>query len=101
MEDKVEFKDNILTIHYENYGQEERNYDSLFDFLGDNDIITASEIGQDVILMDDLVFFFTHNDESKLKENSSVELNVHSTLEAYIDLSNPKEKEFYSWYKGQ
>ena len=101
MEDKVEFKDNILTIHYANYGQEERNYGELFDFLGDNDIITASEIGQGVILMNDLVFFFTHNDERKLKENSSIELNVHSTLEAYIDLSDPKEKEFYSWYKGQ
>ncbi len=98
MSDSIEYKDNLLRINYADYGFEGRNYDALFDFLGDFDIITASEIGQDVILFDSDVFYFTKNDEQKLKENGFVLLKKVSNIVDFIDFNDVEQETFYKWY---
>lgn len=98
MKNIVKYKNGILTISYSNYGGENRNYCQLFDFLGDFDIITANELGQDVIVMSDIIFIFSSFDEGRLKRDGIVELEAMSTLQEFIDLENPDHYEFLEWY---
>jgi hypothetical protein len=98
MNDSIEYKDDLLRINYADYGNENRNYDALFDFLGDFDIITASEIGNDVIIFDSDVFYFTKNDEQKLKENGFVLLQKVGFLANFINHDDDEQKSFYKWY---
>ena len=98
MSDSIEYKDNLLRINYADYGFEGRNYDALFDFLGDFDIITASEIGQDVIIFDSDVFYFTNNDEKHLKENGFVILQKVSFVNDFIDHNDIEQLSFLNWY---
>ena len=98
MNDSIEYKDDLLRINYENYGDKNRNYDALFDLLGDFDIITASEIGDDVIIFDSDVFYFTKNDEQKLKENGFVILQKVDFLANFINHDDKEQKSFYKWY---
>lgn len=100
MNDSIDFnqENSILRINYENYGTYNRNYSELFDFLGDFDIITASEIGENVILFDSDVFYFTKNDEQKLKENGFVLLKKVSNIVDFIDFNDVEQETFYKWY---
>lgn len=100
MNDSIDFnqENSILRINYENYGTSNRNYSELFDFLGDFDIITASEIGENVILFDSDVFYFTKNDEQKLKENGFVLLKKVSNIVDFIDFNDVEQETFYKWY---
>lgn len=96
--DKIEYRNNALTIHFRNYGDDGRNYGELFDFLGDFDIVTASEIGQDIIVMSDNVFQFTHSDECKLRRDSFVVLERECSLKEYIDKNDSNHLNFLQWY---
>ena len=98
MNDLVLFQNGILTIFYPKYGTKDRNYDSLFDFLGDYDIITASEIGKDTIVMSESVFLFTNDDEQTLKNDGYVSLTLISDLKSYIDKDNENHINFLNWY---
>ena len=69
--DNALYENGVLSIIYSNYGKNNRNYGELFDFLSDYDIITASEIGDNVIVMSDIVFFFTEYDEIELSKRLS------------------------------
>ena len=95
---RVKTSKNEIIIHYERYGSEHSNYGELFDFLGDYDIITASEIGQDVIIMSGEVFLFRFEDERKLQKTSTVTLKKICSLEEYIDKNNVDDLEFLKWY---
>lgn len=98
VDDIVVYNDKCLTITYKNYGDEERNYGELFDFLGDFDIVTGSEIGRDVIVMSGLIFYFTHQDEANLSRNGHVTLSEVCNLTDYIDKNNPEHISFLKWY---
>ena len=98
--DSVKYENNILSIRYSNYGAENRNYDALFDFLGDCDIVTASELGNDVIVMSNEIFNFSHQDEQKLRKNAFVELEKISYLNEFIDNNNKEHIDFIHWYNG-
>ena len=98
--DGVKYENNILNICYSNYGAENRNYDALFDFLGDFDIVTASELGNDVIIMSNEVFNFSHQDEQKLRKNTFVELEKISSLNEFIDNNNEEHIDFMKWYNS-
>lgn len=95
---KVTFNENEILISYSNYGSEGRNYGELFDFLGDSDIITASEIGQDVVLMANSVYIFSIQDEFKLKRTGKISLSKECSLEDYIETYNPEHISFLQWY---
>lgn len=97
--EKVTVTKNNIHISYSNYGSEGRNYGELFDFLGDSDIITASEIGQDIILMANHVYSFSVQDEFKLKRTGKISLNKECSLEDYIEMDNPEHLEFLQWYR--
>ena len=99
--DSVSYDDGVLTIRYEKYGSENRNYDSLFDFLGDFDIITASEIGEDIIIMSEEVFKFTKKDELSLGINGFVKLDRICCLEEYLDMEDESHVLFNEWYSNQ
>lgn len=99
--EKVTFTDGNLIIQYPGYGTEGRGYGELFDMLGDHDVITASEIGQDVVLMSGTVFRFTDADESTLEETGSVTLASECSLDEWLDLDEPAHVDFKSWYQGQ
>lgn len=94
-EDRVEIADDKITIYYKEYGSNNRNYGELFDFLGNFDIITASEIDSDVIVMAGEVFYFSILDEFTLKETSKVTLKKVCFLEEYI---SSELIEFLKWY---
>ncbi|WP_304065576.1 hypothetical protein [Pedobacter glucosidilyticus] len=98
MRDNATFQNGILKISYPNYGKDGRNYCELFDFLGDFDIITANEIGQDVIVMSEIVFMFSNFDEGRLKRESCIELEAISSLKEFVDAENPEHREFLEWY---
>lgn len=100
MPDKVKYKNRSLEIHYDGYGTDGRNYGELFDFLGDFDIVTASEIGQDVIIMSGIVFLFSPFDESRLRDKNYVQLPEVGSLNTFIDLTNKDHIDFYNWYYG-
>ena len=87
-----------LTINYPDYGTTDRNYGDLFDDLGDEDIITASEIGRDVIVADGEVYLFTMNDEGTLKREGTVTLEHISSLKDFIDPGNGNHTAFLKWY---
>lgn len=100
MKDNATYKNGILTISFANYGKEGRNYCELFDFLGDFDIITANELGQDVIVMSEIVFMFSNFDEGRLKRSSSVELEAVCSLQEFVDPKNFDHSEFLQWYNN-
>lgn len=95
---KVTFTENEILISYSNYGSEGRNYGELFDFLGDSDIITAAEIGQDVVLMANKVYSFSVQDEFILKRTGKISLSKECNLEDYIESDNPDHISFLRWY---
>jgi hypothetical protein len=97
-QDKIEFANNRLKIFFRDYGKIGRNYSELFDFLGDFDKVTASEIGANVIVMSGDIYFFTLKDESKLQKNSVVEIERQCLLEEFIDVSNQDHLDFFKWY---
>lgn len=97
--DRVEVRDTQITIYYSGYyDSDDRCYSDLLDFLGDSDIITSPEIGQDVIVMSGEVYFFRHRDEIKLKNTSKVTLERFCSLEEYIDKNNQNDLNFMEWY---
>lgn len=97
--DSISFDaDDVLTIRYANYGNEDRNYDALFDYLGDFDIITASEIGEDIIISNEEVYKFTKKNELALSINGFVKLDRISCLEEYLDMENESHKSFSEWF---
>jgi hypothetical protein len=98
--DNIKYEDNQLIINYSNYGSESRNYGDLFDFLGDFDIVTASELGQDEIVMSGIVFSFTSQDEARLKRQGSVILTKELELAEYIERENNNHLEFLRWYSS-
>ncbi len=98
MHDKVKYENKTLEIHYDDYGNDGRNYGELFDFLGDYDVITASEIGQDVIVMNEIVFQFSHMDEGRLQKDKYVYLSEVSSLKDFIDFEDVQHVNFYKWY---
>lgn len=98
MKDRVTFNENSIIITYANYGNDGRNYGELFDFLGYFDIITASELGRDVILLDSEVYFFRDQDECKLRRDGVIELFNECLLEDYIEKDNPEHSAFLQWY---
>lgn len=100
MKQTVLYKKGILTIMYSHYMEEGRRYEDLFDWLGDNDIITASEIGEDCICMAGTVFRFTDADERVLMKNGIVSLQEAVPLEEYLDFQNEKHCCFYKWYNN-
>ena len=87
--------DGSITIHYQNYGEDGRNYGELFDFLGDSDIITASELGKDFVVCEGDIYLFTNSDERVLKEKGSV--TIQKTGETTEDYEESNQ-EFYNWY---
>lgn len=101
MMESVNYENGVLKIHYSKYGEEGRNYDELFNFLGDFDIITASEIGQDVIVLSGEVFLFTSMDEGILKRNSFVEIEKLCSLTEFIEKNNQDHIDFLNWYNYQ
>lgn len=98
VEDNIFYENCSLTITYPNYGKIGRNYGELFDYLGDYDIVNASEIGEDVVIMSEYVFLFTHNDEKLLSEKSIVTLKEVGKLNDFIELNNKTHLDFYNWY---
>ena len=96
--DRVKVSKNKITIYYNGYGSKNRNYSELFDFLGDFDIITASEIDVDVIVRSGEVFYFSNLDEFTLKSTSKITLERVCLLENYIDKNNKDHVEFLKWY---
>lgn len=98
MKDNATFENGLLTISYPNYGNDGRNYCELFDFLGDFDIITANELGQDVIVMSEIVFMFSNFDEGRLAKDSCIELEAVSSLKEFADPTNQDHREFLEWY---
>lgn len=98
MKEAVYYKDGVLTIIYPNYMSINRKYGELFDWLGDMDIITASELGQDYICMDCIVFLFTDNDEYELMKNGKVSIKEIGALDTILDFSNKNHRDFYNWY---
>lgn len=98
--DNIKYEDNQLIINYSNYGLENRNYGDLFDFLGDFDIVTASELGQDEIVMSGIVFRFTPQDEARLKQQGSVILTKELELTEYVNRENNNHIEFLTWYNS-
>lgn len=96
--DFVKYKDDTLCIYYSDYGIENRNYDCLFDFLGEYDIITASELEQDIIIMSNEVFLFTNQDEGMLARKGFVDLSRISSLKEFIDVKNDRHLNFVNWY---
>ena len=101
MTDFVFYQNDTLKINYLNYGKKGRNYSELFDFLGNFDIITASEIGQDSILMDNDVFLFTSLHEVFLRNNSFVNVPKISSLKDFIDYKNEDHIAFLKWYENK
>lgn len=95
---KLTFTKDEILISYSNYGSKGRNYGELFDFLGDSDIITASEIGQSVVLMANSVYFFSIQDEFVLKRTGKISLSKECSLEDYIETDNPDHISFLQWY---
>ncbi|MCA0362692.1 MAG: hypothetical protein LCH67_01495 [Bacteroidetes bacterium] len=100
MKESVSYRNGILKITFPDYGKDGRNYGELFDFLGDFDIITASELGQDVIVMSDTVFMFTNSDEGQLARNSYIELGQVCFLKDFIEPANAVHTDFLKWYKN-
>lgn len=98
VKDKVEFYDNYIIITYHNYGKEGRNYGELFDFLGNYDIITASELGKDIITVEYDIYLFRDEDESDLRENGAVRLNFLSHLKDYINPEKENHRDFIRWF---
>jgi hypothetical protein len=98
MKDLVSYKDGTLSIQFAKYGQDGRNYCELFDFLGNYDIITANELGQDVIVMSEIVFMFSNFDEGRLKREYCIDLEAISTLKEFVDAENPAHQDFLEWY---
>lgn len=99
---KVEYQNEILTIEFAGYGTGNINYNELFDFLGENDIITASEIGEDCILMSNELFLFTHKDEQILKDTGKVQLERKCTLRDWVVEKNiPLDNNFVKWYNKE
>lgn len=97
--DSVFYKNGQLTIRYAYYGQyENRQYGDLFDWLGDFDIITASEIHRNYICMSEEVFVFSEDDEIHLEEYGEVKLNSIGFLDDILDLQNPHHLDFNNWY---
>lgn len=91
---KVLFTDDkSLYIQYANYGDDGNNYGELFDWLGDKDIITASELGNDMIVHDGDVYLFTHQDEHILKREGSVTLKKEGTINEF-----DTDGSFSKWY---
>ena len=95
---EVAFQKNEIHISYPNYGADGRNYGELFDFLADYDIITASEIGQDAILMSSNVYLFSIQDEFILRRTGQISLSKECSIEDYIDKDNPEHQSFLKWY---
>ncbi|MFN3850332.1 MAG: hypothetical protein ACK4NY_12935 [Spirosomataceae bacterium] len=98
--DNALYENEALLIIYPNYGKDSRNYGELFDFLSDYDIITASEIGDDVIVMSGIVFFFREYDEIELSKKGLVELKKFALLENFINFKDKCHLTFYKWYHG-
>lgn len=69
-------------------------YDSLLDWLGDNDIVQANELSQNLIAMDGQLYDLDDTRISQLKNTGSVELVLIDYVKSYKDT----KPDFYNWY---
>lgn len=83
-----------ITIQYPDYGTEGRNYGNLFGWLSDFDVVTGSELGDDIILLDGLIYFLTSQKEIELARTGKITLSNQGHINDYRK-DNP---DFYNWY---
>lgn len=89
-----------ITIVYPNYGEEGRGYGELFDWLGEHDVVTASDVSSDLIVMSDFCYEFTHQDEAELETEGSVTLSYVGTIDEQVEDADTEEaREYLEWYR--
>lgn len=102
MENDIIYKENELTIKYK--FNEDTNFfdelDTFLDWLGDWDIVTASELEKDSICATGYLYKFTEPEFDKLYYEGKVTLKKIAYLDDYVNMNKENERGFFNWYYG-
>jgi len=92
-------RDKSIKINYSNYYKnDERTYSDLFDFLSQFNVITASELGNDEIIYEGSIYFFSELDELILMNSGQIKLRYFAELNNYCNKTINAHKDFLTWY---
>jgi hypothetical protein len=99
MGNKVNLRNNTLCIAYRfSSGMTEKDYNSFLDWLGDNDIVTAYELGRDSVCFQGDVYDFSEEQMWTLINTGQTSLNRIDSLENCVHTSCSSSKDYISWY---
>lgn len=76
----------------------EKDYNSFLDWLGDNDIVTAYELGRDSVCFQGDVYDFSEEQMWTLINTGQTSLNRIDSLENCVHTSCSSSKDYISWY---
>ena len=97
--DTIECCSDGMIITYHGYRQsDDRQYPDLMDWLGDSDIVTASEIEEGCWFMGGSVYYVGDNESEELYRVGMVKVPLIGELWDMIDYSNQSHIEFIRWY---
>lgn len=97
-----ERKKRVMKITYPGYQNrldKPRGYDSLMDFLGDNNIVTADEIVPDMIVDNEHnAYILDYHKLAELRDKCFTKLESIGVLEDFINKNDMKHMNYYNWF---
>lgn len=100
--DDKERKKRVMKITYPGYQNrldKPRGYDSLMDFLGDNNIVTADEIVPDMIVDNEHnAYILDYHKLAELRDKCFTKLESIGVLEDFINKNDMKHMNYYNWF---
>ena len=86
-----------LTIHPDRTCE---TVEDMWVWLGDQDIVQASELHHHLLLYDDYAYLMDDQALACFLRGESFELSYQGTVYEWLDKKNNGHREFMEWYKG-
>ena len=82
-----------------NYDRSHGFYNYLLDWLGDFDVVSASELAEGHMVISGRIFVLTNKDLESLEIGNIICVSLGKTLDEWIK-KHPENIDFYNWYYG-
>lgn len=95
---KIDPKTRDLTIYP---GRAFKTAEDMWIWLGDQNIVQASELHHYLILYDDYAYQLDDQAVACFLRGESFELSYQGDVREWVDIKNKWHREFMEWYKGE